>query len=466
MEDNCPNCNQSLPKSVGCPTMVDAGCIYYHLNNQKLSLLTGIKLGNGTTLEAVVENLDAAIKNMQQIDFRNYDLPYLTTGGIVRTMEDFATRVDEALLNQAHAGFTGETTPTVIWDEANPAQASVRRSATAGQRLQVKSDGLYVAFETADVTKLIQLLQANPTLLTQLKAVLGTTTVPGGPTALAFTNLPLPSPVINVPYSQQIQVSGGTGPYSFARLSGNLPTGLTLSATGLLAGTPTGNGTFTSVIRVTDSAATAQSLNSSFAFTVTGSSCVAISSVTLSGDDSVSTGATESYVATPVGGSAATSYLWTVSGGTITSGAGTASVIVQWTTVGSKSISVTVNNCANLAKSATKAVTVTAPTCTGTGTINVISGANGTYTAGLTIAAGTPTKVAWKVFNAATQEVAEGTSPDNNPSLLTVVIPSGTPAGQMLLQINGVTCTFTASKTFNHTIPPVCSITYGGYEFV
>ena len=79
--------------------------------------------------------------------------------------------------------------------------------------------------------------------------------LPGDPAAVSFagsvplTLLPstLPAGTVNVAYSQQLSVSGGTGPYSFRRdtLGGALPAGLTLSSSGLLSGTPTSSGVST-----------------------------------------------------------------------------------------------------------------------------------------------------------------------------------------------------------------------------
>jgi hypothetical protein len=69
-----------------------------------------------------------------------------------------------------------------------------------------------------------------------------------------ITVAPLAAPParLGVAYSQLITASGGTGAYVFTVLSGTLPPGLTLSAGGLLAGTPTAVGSSTVTIRVTD----------------------------------------------------------------------------------------------------------------------------------------------------------------------------------------------------------------------
>ncbi len=56
-----------------------------------------------------------------------------------------------------------------------------------------------------------------------------------------------------IPYSQQFTTSGGTAPYTYAYESGTLPPGLSISATGLLSGTPTTLGSFTFTIKSQDS---------------------------------------------------------------------------------------------------------------------------------------------------------------------------------------------------------------------
>ncbi len=66
---------------------------------------------------------------------------------------------------------------------------------------------------------------------------------------------PLASGAVGVQYSQPIAASGGTPPYSFSVIGGSLPPGLTLTANGLLAGTPTAASVSQFTIQATDSAA-------------------------------------------------------------------------------------------------------------------------------------------------------------------------------------------------------------------
>lgn len=56
-----------------------------------------------------------------------------------------------------------------------------------------------------------------------------------------------------VAYSQTLSASGGTAPYSYAVTSGALPSGMTLSAAGLLSGVPTSAGASNFTITATDS---------------------------------------------------------------------------------------------------------------------------------------------------------------------------------------------------------------------
>ncbi|MEK6323666.1 MAG: putative Ig domain-containing protein [Acidobacteriota bacterium] len=54
-------------------------------------------------------------------------------------------------------------------------------------------------------------------------------------------------------YSLQLAAANGKAPYSWALLSGSLPSGLSLNAAGLISGTPTVFGTFPFAVRATDS---------------------------------------------------------------------------------------------------------------------------------------------------------------------------------------------------------------------
>jgi hypothetical protein len=71
------------------------------------------------------------------------------------------------------------------------------------------------------------------------------------PTVITISPSSLSAATQNSAFSQQLSASGGTAPYTYT-YSGTLPSGITLSSSGLLAGTPTGTGTFSMDIVATD----------------------------------------------------------------------------------------------------------------------------------------------------------------------------------------------------------------------
>src|SRR5207253_3098808 len=60
--------------------------------------------------------------------------------------------------------------------------------------------------------------------------------------AVSITTTSLPGGQAGVAYSQSLQASGGTGTYTWSIASGALPAGLSLGASGQIAGTPTASG--------------------------------------------------------------------------------------------------------------------------------------------------------------------------------------------------------------------------------
>jgi Putative Ig domain len=91
------------------------------------------------------------------------------------------------------------------------------------------------------------------------------------PTSLAVTTSSLPGGTAGSPYpSTTLQASGGVPPYSWALSSGNLPAGLTLSAAGAVAGTPSSGGTYPLTFVVTDSYSTPETAKASLTLTIAG----------------------------------------------------------------------------------------------------------------------------------------------------------------------------------------------------
>lgn len=88
----------------------------------------------------------------------------------------------------------------------------------------------------------------------QIKTLSVSLTVNPAPVPLQITTTNLANGLEGTPYSQQLNATGGTAPYTWALDSGTLPPGLSLPSSGLISGTPTSAGTFPITVRVTDSA--------------------------------------------------------------------------------------------------------------------------------------------------------------------------------------------------------------------
>jgi alpha-tubulin suppressor-like RCC1 family protein len=81
-------------------------------------------------------------------------------------------------------------------------------------------------------------------------------TVVIAPAPLAITTATLAPGTVGAAYQQALNATGGVAPYTWSLASGTMPAGMTLSASGLIAGTPTATATATLSLKVTDSAAT------------------------------------------------------------------------------------------------------------------------------------------------------------------------------------------------------------------
>jgi hypothetical protein len=84
------------------------------------------------------------------------------------------------------------------------------------------------------------------------------------------TASPLPTAYVGAPYADGLTASGGKPPYTWAVVSGTLPPGLSLSASGVLSGTPAAGslGTYPFTVQVTDAASPADTATASLTLTV------------------------------------------------------------------------------------------------------------------------------------------------------------------------------------------------------
>ncbi|MBA5866063.1 MAG: hypothetical protein GDA67_05120 [Nitrospira sp. CR1.3] len=81
-----------------------------------------------------------------------------------------------------------------------------------------------------------------------------TINLPAPPNITTTSASLLPNGTVTQAYSRTLQVSGGTGPFTWSIQTGSLPTGVTLaSSTGVISGIPSAAGTFNFTPQVTDS---------------------------------------------------------------------------------------------------------------------------------------------------------------------------------------------------------------------
>jgi hypothetical protein len=103
-------------------------------------------------------------------------------------------------------------------------------------------------FANGDHTLSVRLLDAGGN-----STIVGTRTVIFQNLVFTITTTELLRGTRNEPYSMQLTAANGRPPYAWSLVSGSLPTGLSLNASGVISGTPTVFGAFPFVVRATDS---------------------------------------------------------------------------------------------------------------------------------------------------------------------------------------------------------------------
>ena len=74
----------------------------------------------------------------------------------------------------------------------------------------------------------------------------------GGTNPVIITTSSLPAATVGVAYSATLTATGGIPPYTWSVIAGALPTGLSLSGTGNITGTPSATGTFNFTVQAVD----------------------------------------------------------------------------------------------------------------------------------------------------------------------------------------------------------------------
>jgi Putative Ig domain len=132
--------------------------------------------------------------------------------------------------------------------------------------------------------------------------------------SLAISTTSLTAATQGSAYSFTLAATGGTTPYSWSIISGSLPTGLTLSGAGSIAGAPSQSGTFNFTVQVKDSESTPQTRTQPLSLTVNAAP-LNITTTTLPAG-TVGTAYNASFAAT--GG--VSPYTWSVLSGSLPAG--------------------------------------------------------------------------------------------------------------------------------------------------
>ncbi|GGA76494.1 hypothetical protein GCM10011507_29860 [Edaphobacter acidisoli] len=130
-------------------------------------------------------------------------------------------------------------------------------------------------------------------------------------TGLLLSAATLPEASVGQSYAASLVANGGTAPYAWTVISGGLPTGVTLSPSGVFSGTPSVSGTFSFTVSVTDSGNPAQKATASDSITVQapsrgGSGGTTTTSGGSSGTTTTSSGSGGTTTTTTSGGSSGT----------------------------------------------------------------------------------------------------------------------------------------------------------------
>jgi hypothetical protein len=173
--------------------------------------------------------------------------------------------------------------------------------------------------------------------------------------AVAITTTALPDGTQNSAYSATLAASGGQTPYGWSLSSGGLPAGLTLAASGVISGTPTGSGTSNFTVRVTD--ANGQSATQALSITV--NTAAAPPAITTTSLPSGAQNSAYSAILAASGGQ--TPYSWSLSSGGLPVGLVLASStgVITGLPTGSGTSNFTVRVTDANGQSATRALSIT-----------------------------------------------------------------------------------------------------------
>jgi hypothetical protein len=216
-------------------------------------------------------------------------------------------------------------------------------------------------------------------------------------TLVITTTSPLTPGTALSAYSLTLAATGGTAPYTWSVSAGTLPAGLSLSAAGVLSGTPAALGSSSFTITATDSASTPQTATLAATLVI---NPAPLAITTTSPLTAGATGSPYSLTFAAVGGTAP--YAWSISSGSLPSGLSLSSAGVLSGTPTAPGTSAFTVKVADSATAPQQTATLAASLTIAAGTLKITSAApssgtvNAAYEFNLTAAGGTP-PYAWSV---------------------------------------------------------------------
>jgi hypothetical protein len=277
--------------------------------------------------------------------------------------------------------------------------------------------------------------------------------------ALQITTTTLPAGETGSAYNATLTATGGVAPYSWSLTGGTLPGGLTLSAAGLISGTPTQAANPSIAVQVKDSASPAATVTKTLSLSVvlTGGPLQITTPSLPDGQANVA----YSTTLTAIGGTKP--YVWSISAGSLPGGLAlnSSSGVISGTPTQSGTFSVTIQakDSAGAPQTTTKALSfnVAAAVTPVQITTTSLSGGQASSAYGATLSAsGGTTPYAWSItsgslptgltLNGSTGQIG-GTPTQGGTSSFTVQVKDSTSSAQ--------TATKSLSITITAVIPPV-----------
>ncbi len=289
----------TLGTAYSAPAQASGGTAPYTWSMASGTLPAGLTLNPAAgTITGMPTAMGTSTFTLQVTD--SASTPASATASLSITIEGVVTVTTASL----PAGSVGVTYTAILAASGgvSPYKWSVS-SGTLPSGLTLSSSGTISGTPTAggSSTFTVQVADAEGTPATASKSLSITVQA-----ALAVATTSLPVGTVGVAYSASLAATGGTSPYSWTILTGNLPVGLNLSVAGTISGTPSTTGTSTFTVQVSDSESTPQSATAQLRITV---NTVNITTQSMpSGTINVAYNAT----LTAVGG--VTPYSWSLSG--------------------------------------------------------------------------------------------------------------------------------------------------------